>query len=95
MCVYCVTGDEFFRDFKPPVWPHPQPYEPLLPRPETAPEPDYQGWPLEKLKDLLDILERIKKLEDAMQKCPCEPAKADYIQILKDRIAVLEKKVAT
>lgn len=90
MCVYCVTGDEFFRDQHPPVWPYPPPYAPILPQPVTPPEPTYVGWPVDKLKELLAILEGIKKLEDSVNKCPCVPAKADYITLLKKRIEALE-----
>lgn len=90
MCVYCVTGDEFFRDQHPPVWPYPIPFQPNLPAPTLPPESNYTGWPIDKLKDLLDVLQKIKVLEDSMNKCPCVPAKADYIKLLKDRIQALE-----
>jgi hypothetical protein len=91
MCVYCVTGDEFFRDQRPPIWPWPAP-PPYVPMPATPPPPDYHGWPIEQLKELLDVLERIKKLEDKMS-CPCVASKADYLGILKKRIEELEKKI--
>lgn len=91
MCVYCMVGDEFFKDQNPPVWP--KPMAPFVPDPVTPPPHDYVGWDVEKLKELLAILQQIKTLEDAL-KCPCVPAKADYIKILKDRIQALEDGLA-
>jgi hypothetical protein len=79
MCVYCVTGDEFFKDQRPPVWPLPV-VAPYVPIPEPLPAPEYTGWPIERLKDLLEVLLKIKKLEDDMNICPCVPAKADYLK---------------
>lgn len=88
MCVYCMVGDEFFRDQHPPVWPIPNAF-PFIPVPAIAPEPAYTGWPIEHLKELLGILQAIKKLEDEL-KCPCVPAKADYIRLLEGRIQALK-----
>lgn len=88
MCVYCATGDEFFQSPRPPFIPNPWP--PQIPAPIIV-QP-YQPWPLDRVKDLLDVLERLKALEDKLG-CPCEPNKADYLTLLSERIAVLEAKV--
>lgn len=90
MCMYCFVADGFFKDQNPPVWPTPVPFVPLVPTPSPLPDPQYVGWPIERLRELLTILEGIKKLEDTMMKCPCEPAKADYVRLLKGRIEALE-----
>ncbi len=36
---------------------------------------------------------RVKELEDKLG-CPCEPNKADYLDLLRQRIEELEKRVA-
>jgi hypothetical protein len=86
MCVYCVVGDSWFR--------HDPPFDPDYRRWPTIPRPiipaPIEPWPLDKLKEYLDVLIKIKELEDRLG-CPCEPNKADYIKIMKDRIAALEK----
>ena len=89
MCVYCFVGDWHFRRDPPweptdvPAWPA------TVPRPMT-PGP-IKPWPADKLKELLDMLDRIKKLEDQLG-CPCEPNKADYIELIKQRLDELEKR---
>lgn len=91
MCTYCMIGDTFFR-YDPP-WPiHRRDIDPwrYIPTP-ISPAP-VESWPLEKLRDYLDLLERVKKLEDQLG-CPCEPNKADYIGLFKERIAKLEEAV--
>lgn len=91
MCVYCNCGDQFFRHDPPwnpqeyPPWP-PQVPAPVNPAPVTP-------WPLEKLLDYYDLMKRVKDLEDRLG-CPCEPNKADYLDLLKKRIEALEKKAA-
>lgn len=90
MCVYCMVGDEFFGSPKPPIWwPEPAQIPVGVPIPAIPPPPDYTGWDLHQLRDLLDILESVKRLEDSLA-CPCTPAKADYISIVKKRIRELE-----
>lgn len=89
MCVYCATGDEFFKDQHPPIWPWNPAPPPFVPLPSPLPEPGYQGWDVDKLKELLDVLERIKKLEDSLG-CPCEASKADYLNLIKAKIAQIE-----
>ncbi len=92
MCTYCMIGDEFFR--RSPPW---YPYDPIVPWPPTIPAPlpgtPINPWAIPQLKEFLDLLERVKRLEDALGGCPCEPNKADYIGLLKKRIEDLEKKV--
>lgn len=88
MCTYCMIGDWTFRH-DPPFYPAP----PLVPQPLPYVPFPLTPWPLDKLQEYLDLLERVKKLEDALG-CPCEPNKADYIGIIKKRIEALEKRVA-
>ena len=90
MCVYCVIGDWQFRHNPPwkptdyPVWP------PSIPVPPAFPQP-FSPWPVEQVREYLELLEKVKALEDQLG-CPCEPNKADYIGLLKKRVAALEKK---
>ena len=90
MCTYCMIGDWQFRR-NPPF--DAEPYYPQIPQPITPlPQmPSWKPWDVSELKEFKDLLERVKKLEDALG-CPCEPNKADYIGILKQRIEELEKK---
>ena len=85
MCLYCVCGDWAFRH-DPPWNP---PYSPYIPQP-LVPLP-IQPWPLEKLREYRDLLQQIKDLEDKIG-CPCEPNKADYLELFKRQIELLEKK---
>jgi hypothetical protein len=48
-------------------------------------------WPIDRLKEYEEMLRRIKELEDKLG-CPCEPNKADYLDLLKKRIEALEEK---
>jgi hypothetical protein len=87
MCTYCMVGDEFFRNN--PPWPNQPgyPWHPLIPQPvNPAPQPP---WDITRLKEFEDVLKRIKALEDQLG-CPCEPNKADYLDLLKRRIEDLE-----
>lgn len=91
MCAYCMVGDEFFR--RNPPW---YPSDPYVPWPPSVPLPlpgtPINPWPLKDLKEFEDLLRRIKALEDKIG-CPCEPNKADYLDLLKRRIEDLEKKI--
>lgn len=88
MCVYCYCGDHFFRH-GPPRQPSPtNPWHPLIPQP-INPGP-FQPWDLSRLKEFEELLRRVKELEDKLG-CPCEPNKADYLGLLKQRIEQLEK----
>ena len=95
MCLYCVIGDWQFRYDPPwerPIVPTPmQPWHPLLPLPVDPTKP-ITPWSLEQLKEFQDLLRRVKELEDKLG-CPCEPNKADYLELLKQRIEQLEKHV--
>ncbi len=86
MCVYCMTGDFQFRH-NPPWWVPPE--TPFVPRP-LIPQPAITDWDLTKLREYLDLLKRIKAMEDQLG-CPCEPNKADYIGMFEQRIAELER----
>jgi len=86
MCVYCFIGDHTWKYNPPfPVSPfdYPTVPQPVVPGPITP-------WPLEQLKEYLEVLKEVKALEDKLG-CPCLPNKADYIKMLKDKIAELEK----
>ena len=89
MCCYCVIGDHFFR-YDPPWIPvNPSPFipPPLVPGPFTP-------WPIDRLRELEDMLRRVKELEDKLG-CPCEPNKADYLSMLRERIEALERASAS
>lgn len=91
-----MIGDHQFQ-WDPP-WPigptYPQfPQHPLIPLPINPfqlipPAP----WPLDRLKEFEDLLRRVKDLEDRLG-CPCEPNKADYLGLLRERIEKLEAEV--
>jgi hypothetical protein len=51
--------------------------------------PAQPAWPLDRLKEYRDLLKEIKALEDQLQ-CPCEPNKANYIELFEQRIKQLE-----
>lgn len=85
MCVYCMMADHAFR-FDPP-WDE---WNPLVPRPFIPTNP-IRPWPIDRLREYEEILKRIKTLEDQLG-CPCEPAKADYLDLFRKRIEELEKK---
>ena len=86
MCCYCMVGDWQFRHN--PPWNPPFP-SPLIPMP-LSPVPVIP-WDITKLTEFLDILRRVKELEDKLG-CPCEPNKADYLSVLRDRITQLEQR---
>lgn len=87
MCVYCSIGDHAFRHNPPwDEWSKPNP-NPFIPRPAIT-DP-ITPWKLERLKEYLEILKEVKALEDRIG-CPCEPNKADYIGLIKQRIEALE-----
>ncbi len=90
MCVYCMCGDWTFRHY--PPW---SPYDPFVPWPPTVPAPlpntPVVPWSLEQLREFQDLLRRVKELEDKLG-CPCEPNKADYLDLMRRRIEDLEKR---
>jgi hypothetical protein len=89
VCVYCNIGDHAFRhsppwdEFQQPV---PNPYIPAPAKPV-----DVVPWPIDRLKEYLEILKEVKRMEDQIG-CPCEPNKANYIELFEKRIAALEEK---
>lgn len=90
MCAYCMIGDHQFR-YDPPFIPsQPIPYipQPLTPLPAT-----WQPWSLDRLREFEDLLRRVKDIEDKLG-CPCEPNKADYLTIFRERIERLEREVS-
>lgn len=89
MCTYCMIADHAFRYY--PPW-NPDPGfipNPLIPAP-VVPGP-FVPWPLERLREYEELLKRVKALEDQLG-CPCEPNKADYLKMFRERIDALEKK---
>lgn len=86
MCTYCFMGDHAFRHN--PPW-YPNPWPPQVPQP-LYPGP-FEPWPLDRLREFEDLLRRVKDLEDRLG-CPCEPNKADYLTLFRERIEALEKK---
>ncbi len=90
MCVYCMTGDWPFRNDPPWKVPEQHPSYPFLPQP-IVPMPAME-WPLAKLKEYYELLLKVKALEDQLG-CPCDPNKADYVTLFKDRIAELERRL--
>ena len=84
MCTYCNMGDFTFR-YDPPWTPHPP--IPSIPAPMVPVTP----WPLEKLQEYYDLLKEVNEMEDKLG-CPCEPNKADYLKLFKDRIDKLKRK---
>ena len=93
MCTYCMIGDWQFRHN--PPWPptHNPPWPPSIPQP-LQPAPQIIPWPVDRLKEFEDLLRRVKELEDKPG-CPCEPNKADYLALLRERIEALEKKAGS
>lgn len=90
MCVYCYCGDEIWKWDRPWNVPTTDPDYPFLPKP-IAPEVPNE-WNLQRLREYLELLRRIKALEDQIG-CPCEPNKADYIKMFEDRISELERRM--
>lgn len=87
MCCYCMMADWQFR--------HNPPWNlkdtPLIPRP-LVPGPVIP-WDFQKLAEWYDILRRVKEMEDRLG-CPCEPNKADYMALIKQRLDTLERVTA-
>ena len=88
MCTYCMVGDFWFHHYPPFTVPPTHPAYPYVPQPLT---PVLAPWDLAKLKEFEDLLRRVKDLEDKLG-CPCEPNKADYLGLLRERIDELEKR---
>ena len=86
MCLYCNMGDFTFK-YDPP-WTPPQQI-PHVPSP-IGPGP-YVDWDIQRLREYHDLLKAVKEMEDKLG-CPCEPNKADYLKIIKERIDALEAK---
>ena len=89
MCTYCMIGDFQFRHD--PPWRQNQ-YPPLIPQiPQPLNPLPSAPWGLGRLREFEDLLRRVKALEDALG-CPCEPNKADYIGLMRERIEKLEQE---
>ena len=90
MCVYCMMADwakKWTPDTSTPAIPMPglPPPLPVIP---------YRPWTQEQLTQFMDILAKIKELEDKLGGCPCEePEKLDYLNLLQQRLDDLDKKI--
>lgn len=92
MCVYCMIGDHAF-EWNPPWRPSDTPAWPwYIPTPKI-PAPEITPWPVDRLREFEELLRRVKELEDKLG-CPCEPNKADYLALIRERIEILERRVA-
>jgi hypothetical protein len=93
MCIYCYCGDQTFKwdpPWQKPTIPTPmQPWHPLIPAPQD-PNKQIIPWDIERLKEYRDLLLQIHELEEKVG-CECEPNKADYLSLIKQRIEALEK----
>ena len=90
MCAYCMIGDHTFRHDPPWDYWRKEPLpNPLVPKPIIDPD-TIKPWTLERLKEYRDLLLQVKELEDKVG-CPCEPNKADYLKILKERIEQMQE----
>lgn len=89
MCTYCMIGDQAWK-WNPP-WPNqtPFPNSPFIPAPINPMQP-INPWPIEQLKEYLELLKQVKELEDKLG-CPCEPNKANYIELFEQRIKQIGK----
>ena len=63
----------------------------MIPSP-VSPAP-IQPWDISRLREFEELLRRVHELEEKLG-CPCEPNKADYLLLLKQRIEALENIVA-
>lgn len=96
MCTYCMISDWQFRHNPPWVVP-PYPTGPVYPTGPAIPQPlpgvVVNPWNVQQLKEYLELLTRVKELEDKLG-CACDAhEKPDYIRLFTERIAALEKRV--
>jgi len=73
-----------------PIQPWP-PWTPIQPLPQPpAPQPSL--WTREQYEEAMDILRRIKEMEDRLGGCPCEePGKLDFLKAIEERLTRLEQ----
>jgi hypothetical protein len=82
MCTYCMMAD-WVHHWVPQPW-TPTPWAPQVPTP---------AWTQEQLTQLLDILRRVKEMEDKLGGCPNEDvSKLDFLRTIQDRLDALEQK---
>lgn len=95
MCPYSVLSDWVHRWIPQPgqtPW-DPSPIDPY-PYPEKA-EPKPVQWDSQMLKEFMDIVERVRKLEEAQEKRPCQNAderKMDFFKEIKDALERMENE---
>lgn len=86
MCVYCMIPEWGQRWIPNPGWP---PYRPSDIDPYPYPEPSTPQptkWTKQMLKEFEDIMERVRKLEEAAGGGKCreaDPSKMDFIKKLR------------
>jgi hypothetical protein len=99
MCVYCFIADwahEWvpgpYTPSTPPTYPV-QPWTPWNPTP-YVPQTPLPEWTREQYDQFVDILRRVKEMEEKLGGCPCEDAsKMDFLKTVKDRLDALDSKV--
>lgn len=100
MCTYCFIAD-WMHEY---TWgPNPlhipgTPWSPFGPLkvdpvqpvvPTTLPAP---GWTRKQLDEAVEILRKVKEMEDALGGCPCEdPTKLNFLDEIRSRLDALEK----
>lgn len=94
MCVYCMIADWIHQYTPDPYYPTPSipisplPYSPVIP----LQPPPQKPWTQEQLDQILDILRRVKEMEDALGGCPCEePGKMDFLKDIQTRLDRIEE----
>lgn len=75
-----------------PIQPWPTPIQPwpVNPSPLPNPVPDVT-WTRKQLDEALEILRKVKEMEDALGGCPCEDvSKLDFLKEIRERLDALE-----
>jgi hypothetical protein len=99
MCVYCFIAD-WMRDYttpKPlpdtmPITIPVQPWSPWTPAPTPLPGP--APWTQEQYDQAIEILRKVKEMEERLGGCPCEDAsKMDFLKEIAERLARIERKI--
>jgi hypothetical protein len=93
MCVYCLFADHLHKYI--PDGPVPntpiQPGTPWSPWTPSSPLPT-APWSREQFDEAMEILRRIKEMEDKLGGCPCEdPSKLDFLKRIEERLDRLEQ----
>lgn len=96
MCVYCMLADwvhKWVPSPKPSTFPV-QPWTPWTPMPSPTPVTPPVEWNRPQYEELIDILAKIKDMEDRLGGCPCEDdSKMDFLREIKERLDLIEGKL--